>query len=61
LDVPISASRLRVIDWIILEEKLEKKLDVWLGNFLSFGEVVLCQSIPVCPIPHIPYVNLFTP
>jgi hypothetical protein len=29
LDVPISARRLKIIDWIKLEENLAKKLDVW--------------------------------
>jgi hypothetical protein len=29
LGVPISVGRLQVVDWKKLEEKLEKKLDVW--------------------------------
>jgi hypothetical protein len=37
LGVPISSGRLHVIDWKKLEEKLEKKLDVWQGNSLSIG------------------------
>jgi hypothetical protein len=37
LGVPISARRLRVIDWCKMEKKLEKKLDVWQGNYLSYG------------------------
>jgi hypothetical protein len=35
--VPISASRLHTVDWIKLEGKLEKKLDIWQGNFLSIA------------------------
>jgi hypothetical protein len=37
LGVPITARRLHIIDWVRLEEKLEKKLDVWQGNSLSIG------------------------
>jgi hypothetical protein len=37
LGVPLSAGRLHVVDWKKLEEKLEKKLDVWQGNSLSIG------------------------
>jgi hypothetical protein len=37
LGVPVSASRLHVIDWIKLEEKLGKKLDTWQGSYLSIG------------------------
>jgi hypothetical protein len=32
LGVPISARRLHVIDWVKLEEKVAKKLDVWQGG-----------------------------
>jgi hypothetical protein len=37
LGVSISAKRMRVIDWMKLEEKLGKKLDTWQGNSLSYG------------------------
>jgi hypothetical protein len=37
LGVPISARRLRVIDWAKLEEKSAKKLEVWQGGSLSIG------------------------
>jgi hypothetical protein len=29
IDVPVSPSRLKVADWLNLEEKHAKKLDVW--------------------------------
>jgi hypothetical protein len=32
LGVSISANRLHVIEWVKLEEKMEKKLDVWHKN-----------------------------
>jgi hypothetical protein len=35
LGVPVSASRLHVIDWVRLEEKMGKKLDTWQGSSLS--------------------------
>jgi hypothetical protein len=38
LGVPISASRLHVVDWAKMEEKPAKKLDVWQGNSLSIAE-----------------------
>jgi hypothetical protein len=37
LGVPVFPSRLKVIDWLKLEEKHSKKLEVWQGNFLSMG------------------------
>jgi hypothetical protein len=37
LRVPISAARLHVTDWIKLEEKSAKKMDVWQGGSLSMG------------------------
>jgi hypothetical protein len=45
LGVPIATSRLHVIDWTNLEEKLEKKLDVWQDNSLSIcGRSTLIKS-----------------
>jgi hypothetical protein len=54
LGVPISARRLRVIDWCKLEEKIEKKLDVWQGNCLSYGgrSVLINSSLFNTPIYH---------
>jgi hypothetical protein len=37
LEVLVSPSRLKVVDWLKLEEKHAKKLEVWQGNFLSIG------------------------
>jgi hypothetical protein len=38
IGVSIADNILHVIDQIKLEEKLEKKLDVWQGNSLSIGD-----------------------
>jgi hypothetical protein len=55
LGVPISASRLHVADWLKLEEKLDKKLDIWQGNSLSIGgrTVLINSSISNIAIYHI--------
>ena len=37
LGVPVSGSRLHVKDWLILDEKLLKRLDGWKGSALSIG------------------------
>jgi hypothetical protein len=37
LGVSISARRLHVINWVKLEEKATKKLDVWQGGSMSYG------------------------
>jgi hypothetical protein len=37
LGVPVSRSRLKVVDWLKLEEKRAKNLQVWQGNSLSTG------------------------
>jgi hypothetical protein len=54
LGVPISAKRLRVIDWVKLEEKLGKKLDTWQGNSLSYGgrTVLINSGLSNTPIYH---------
>jgi hypothetical protein len=54
LGVPVSAKRLRVIDWLKLEEKLGKKLDTWQGNSLFFcGRTVLINyNLSNMPIYH---------
>jgi hypothetical protein len=45
---------LKKFDWIKLEEKLEKKLDVWQGSTLSFGgrTVLINASLSNTPIYH---------
>jgi hypothetical protein len=54
LGVPISAGRLRVIDWIKLEEKFAKKLDVWQGGVMSFGgrTILINASLSNASIYH---------
>lgn len=37
LGVPVAGSRLHVIDWLLLDEKLLKRLDGWQGRSLSIG------------------------
>jgi hypothetical protein len=37
IGVLIDSGRLHVVDWITMEEKLGKKLDVWQGGSLSIG------------------------
>jgi hypothetical protein len=39
-----------VVDWKKLEEKLEKKLDVWQGNSLSMGGRSVLIKVS-CPMP----------
>jgi hypothetical protein len=54
LGVPISAGRLRVIDWIKLDEKSAKKLDVWQGGVMSFGgrTILINASLSNASIYH---------
>jgi hypothetical protein len=43
--VPISPSRLHVIDWLPLVEKNNKRLDIWKGGLMSIaGRVVLIDA-----------------
>jgi hypothetical protein len=45
LGVPIAPSRLHVVDWVKMEKKSAKKLDVWQGNSLSIaGRATLINS-----------------
>jgi hypothetical protein len=45
LGVPIAASRLHVVDWARMEEKVAKKIDIWQGNSLSIaGRTTLINS-----------------
>jgi hypothetical protein len=55
LGVPISASRLHVIEWIKLEEKMVKKVDVWQGGSLSSGgrNILINSSLTSSIIYHI--------
>ena len=45
LGVPVSPARLHVKDWLILEERNEKKLEIWKGKSLSIaGRTTLINS-----------------
>lgn len=45
LGVPVSPSRLHVIDWVPLEDKNKKKLDIWKGGSMSIvGRTTLIDS-----------------
>ena len=45
LGVPVSPSRLHVIDWIPLVEKNSKKLDIWKGGLMSIaGRTMLINA-----------------
>lgn len=37
LGVPVIGSKLHVIDWLLLDEKVLKRLDGWQGSSLSIG------------------------
>uniref|UniRef100_A0A0A8YN13 Uncharacterized protein n=1 Tax=Arundo donax TaxID=35708 RepID=A0A0A8YN13_ARUDO len=54
LGVPVSPSWLHIADWIPLEEKLGKRLDVWQGGSLSIaGRTTLINlSLTSTPIYH---------
>jgi hypothetical protein len=56
LGMPISPSRLHVIDWTRLEEKLNKKLDIWQGSSLSIGgrSTLIKSSLSSTVIYHMP-------
>jgi hypothetical protein len=44
LGVPVSASRLHVIDWCRLEENMQKKLDTWQGSLMSSGSGIILTN-----------------
>jgi hypothetical protein len=56
LGVPIASGRLHVVDWVRVEEKLEKKLDVWQGGSLSSGgrTIMINASFSNSMIYHMP-------
>jgi hypothetical protein len=47
LGVPISPSRLHLVDWLPLTEKCHKKLDVWKGGSLTMASrsTLICASL----------------
>lgn len=45
LGVPVACSKLHVVDWLPVAEKLMKRLEGWKGSVLSFGgRLVLINS-----------------
>jgi hypothetical protein len=52
LEVPVSSSKLHIIDWLPLDEKMLRRLDGWKGSALSLGGRLLLNSslssIPTC-------------
>jgi len=45
LGVPVSGSKLHIMDWVPLDEKLVKRLDGWKGGVLSIGgRIVLIKA-----------------
>lgn len=54
LGVPVSPSRLHVIDWLPFIDKINKRLDVWKGNFMSIAgrSTLMGASLNNSPIYH---------
>jgi hypothetical protein len=54
LGVPISTGRLHVIDWVRLEEKAAKKLEVWKGGPMFYGgrTILVNSSLSSSSIYH---------
>lgn len=54
LGVPVSPSRLKVLDWPPLAEKGNKRLDVWKGSSLSIAgrSTLIKASLNNSPIYH---------
>jgi hypothetical protein len=52
--VPVSPSRLRIADWIGLEENFDKRLETWKENCLSMaGRITLIDAcLTNSPIYH---------
>jgi hypothetical protein len=60
LGVPVSSSRIRVADWLPLDEKMFKRLDVWKGGALSMGGrlTLLNSSLSSIPTYSMSILNL---
>jgi hypothetical protein len=54
LGVPVSPSRLHVIDWLPILEKTAKKLDVWKGSSMSIAgrSTLISSNLNNAPIYH---------
>jgi hypothetical protein len=51
LGVPVTSSKLHVIDWLPVDEKLVKRLDGWKGSALSFGGKLILINSSLSSIP----------
>jgi hypothetical protein len=51
LGVPVTSSKLHVIDWLPVEEKMVKRLDGWKGSALSFGGKLILINSSLSSIP----------
>jgi mannosylglycoprotein endo-beta-mannosidase len=51
LGVPVTSSKLHVIDWLPVDEKLVKRLDGWKGSALSFGGKLILINLSLSSIP----------
>ena len=60
LGVPVSSSRIRVADWLPLDEKMLKRLDGWKGGALSMGGrlTLLNSSLSSIPTYSMSMLNL---
>jgi hypothetical protein len=54
LGVPVSPSRLHLVDWLPLIEKCNKRLDVWKGGNMTMAgrTTLICSSLNNSPIYH---------
>jgi hypothetical protein len=51
LGVPVTNSKLHVVDWLPLDEKLIKRMDGWKGSALSFGVRLILINLCLSSIP----------
>jgi hypothetical protein len=51
LGVPVTNSKLHVVDWLPVDEKLIKRMDGWKGGALSFGGRLILINSCLSSIP----------
>jgi hypothetical protein len=49
--VPVTSSKLHVVDWLPVDEKLIKRMDGWKGSALSFGGRLILINSCLSSIP----------